>query len=257
MKRICFALLVHENRDVINEQLENIRFFCPNSTIVLFHGGKDPSLLKGLPYLVCPTSQPIEWGDLTSYFINIMEWIDEIDLEYDYLINLDSDCLFAKKGFEEFIEFEMNNFDYMAAHFTIPDDDWAPGQTMKKNWHLWQPFFQLDYFYKCFGAQVISKNYIKALSVNNKLIEAKQILSRNKNEVLALEEILFSTLATTLGMKNKEYPEQVGKWLRWRPHFTEEEIVNGMLNNEDCYLVHPVHRDLTDPARKFIRSLIK
>lgn len=43
----------------------------------------------------------------------VMKWLIDSKYEFDYLINLDSDCLFAKQGFEQFIEKEMNNSDYM------------------------------------------------------------------------------------------------------------------------------------------------
>jgi hypothetical protein len=97
-KRICFAVLVHDNRELVNQLLDNIRHYCPNSLVVVYNGGEDRELLKDIDVLVCPTSRKLEYGYTTIYFIEIMEWLEEIKLEYDFLINIDSDALFIRKG---------------------------------------------------------------------------------------------------------------------------------------------------------------
>lgn len=84
----------------------------------------------------------------------------------------------------------------------------------------------------------------------------KSIIKKTENEVLALEEILFPTLAKSIGIKTKAYPIQMNKWLRYRPHFSENELINAIKNKEDCYIIHPVYRELNDKTRIFIRSLI-
>lgn len=257
MKKICFGLLVHEKQDVIQDQIDNIKFFCPNSSIVIFQSGTDPVLCDRLSYPVCPTSFPLQWGKtLIWYYLNVMEWIEDIGYEYDYFINIDSDALFAKKGFEELINFEMKDADYMAAHFNVPSDNWDPGRSMKRVWNLWQPIFKLDHFYKCFGAQVFSRNFVKQILSFNKLADMKRNIKQTENDVFALEEILFPTLAISFGIKTKPYPNQMDKWLRYRPHFSENELINAIKNNEDCYIIHPVYRDMNDKTRTFIRSLI-
>lgn len=261
MKKICFAIPVHENRDVIKDQLENIRYFCPNASIVFFQSGKDPNLCNRLGIPVCPTSFPMVWGqDFSWFFLNVMEWLENIGYQYDYFINLDSDSLFAKKGFEEFIISEMEEFDYMSADIKIiPSDDdwWGPAQIMKKVWHLWQPIFNTEHFYGCFGSQVFSRKFVKQILSFNKFEDMKKMMKQTEKEVFALEEILFITLANSLGVKSKAYRHNVGKWMRYVPKYTEQEIMDAINNNEECYLLHPVQRLMNDPARKFIKSLIQ
>jgi hypothetical protein len=257
MKKICFAILVHENSEVIQDQIENIRYFCPNSSIVFFQSGNDDNLCKGLGYPICPTSHPMKYGRTYGwFFLNIMEWLENTGYEYDYLINLDSDSLFAKKGFEDFIISEMNEFEYMAAHYRMATEHWFPGNTMKKVWHLWQPIFNMDHFYGCFGSQVFSQKFVKQILSFNKLEEMKRIMKQTEDDVLALEEMLFATLAKTLGVKSKPYPANVGKWMRDRPKYRRRELINAVKNNEECYLLHPVNRFMNDPARTFIRSMV-
>lgn len=257
-RKICFAILVHENRDVIKDQLENIRYFCPTASIVFFQSGNDPNLCEGFGYPVCPTSFPMKWGKTFGwFFLNVMEWLEKIGYEYDYLINIDSDVLFAKKGFEKFIISEMEHYDYMAPYFSEAHDDWIPGQTMKRVWHLWQPIFNMNNLYRCFGSQVFSRTFIKQILSFNKLDEMKSLMKHTEEDVFALEEMLFPTLAKTLDVKAKAYPVNVSKLIRDVPIFTEEEIRNGVNNNEQCYLIHPVRRIMNDPARTLIRNMIR
>ena len=259
MKKICFAIPVHEKKDVLIELIENIRYFCPNTSIVLFHSGNDPDLCSGLDLPVCPTSFPLGWGqNFPWFFLNIMEWLEEINHPYDYLINIDSDALFAKKGFEEFICSEMQGFDYMAAYLRVPAEEWYPGQVMKGFWPIFQPIFGIEQFLGCFmSAQVFSKNYVQQILHFDKIDELKKLLKQTEHHIFAMDEILFPTLAEALGIKSKPYPDDVVQWIRFRPHFTREEVVKAIDTKQNCYLIHPVLRDIADPARTFIRGLIQ
>jgi hypothetical protein len=258
MKKIVFAILVHEKRDVIQDQIENIRYFCPNASIVFFQSGNDDNLCKGLGYPICPTSHPMKYARTYGwFFLNIMEWLEKTGYEYDYLINIDSDSLFAKKGYEEFIISEMKGFDYMSPLFSIATDAWTPGHTMNKVWNLWQPIFEMDHFYRCFGSQVFSRKFVKKILSFHKLEEMKRVMKETEDDVFALEEMLFATLTKTLGIKAKPYPENIGKWMRDIPKYRKLEIIRAVRKNEDCYLLHPVRRSMNDPARAFIRNMIQ
>jgi hypothetical protein len=84
----------------------------------------------------------------------------------------------------------------------------------------------------------------------------KRVMKQTEDDVFALEEMLFATLANTLGVKSKPYPANVGKWIRDIPKYTREELINAFNNDEECYLLHPVHRLMNDPARTLIRRMI-
>ncbi|MDQ6598590.1 hypothetical protein E2K98_14140 [Bacillus salipaludis] len=257
MKNICIAIPVHENRDVIIQLLENIKYFCPNSSVVLFQSGQDPNLCKNLGVPICPTSFPLTWGqDLSWFLLNVMEWLEKIQYPYDYLVNLDSDALFVKKGFEEFVIAEMQGVDYMAARFSEPEDWWQPGQTMMKVWPLWQPIFNRNHFLAGFmGGQVFSKNYVKAIMDFDKLDEIKKLMKQHEKDIFALEEMLFATLTHTLGMKAKRYPKDIDLWNRAYPQITLEEVESIMSSNEETYFIHPVYRDINNPVRKYVKTL--
>ena len=112
-KQICFALLVHNNKNVVIDLLNNIKFYCPNSTVVLYNGGDNPDLCKDLGNPVCPTSRKLQYGITAVYLLETMKWLEDINHDYDYLINLDSDALFVREGYERFIAEQMEDKDYM------------------------------------------------------------------------------------------------------------------------------------------------
>jgi hypothetical protein len=258
MNKICIAIAVHENREVIIEQLENIRYFCPNSSVVLFQSGNDPDLCKNLGVPVCPTSFPLTWGQSLSWFlINVMEWLDQIQYPYEYLVNIDSDALFVNKGFEDFILTEMQGFDYMGARFAEQEDWWQPGQTMMKVWPLWQPIFNRHHFLGSFmGGQVFSKKYVKEIIGFNKFDEMKKLMKQTEKEIFALEEMLFATLTHTLNLNAKRYPRNTDLWNRAYPHLTLEEVELIINSKEETYFIHPVYRDTNNQIRSYVKNLM-
>ncbi|MCT8140355.1 hypothetical protein H1D32_23235 [Anaerobacillus sp. CMMVII] len=253
-KKICFALLVHENRELVEQLIANINYYCPNSHIVLYNGGNKPNLCEELGVQVCPTSKKLKYGNLSSYFFETMEWLDEINLNYDYFINLDSDVLFFRKGYEEFIEEQMKDADYMGVKLRIPDKNWTCGKSFKKDIQRWEPFFCTKPFWGVFNVgQVMSKELVKALLEYEKLISLKNALE--ETDVFGIEEIIFTNLANELGFKMKSYPDDCGeKLIRYRPHFKVKEL-SKCLSKKVGWLAHPIHRTKWDPAREFIYEL--
>ncbi|SEC70179.1 hypothetical protein [Paenibacillus sp. GP183] len=136
-EKICFALLVHNKRNVILDLLDNFRCYCPNSTVVLYNGGDDPLLCKDLGVLVCPASRKLEYGVTAIFLLETMRWLENIGYDFDYLINLDSDALFVREGYEEFIAEQMKNKDYMGVDTRIPNDDFYCGIQLRKEYDLW------------------------------------------------------------------------------------------------------------------------
>lgn len=223
---------------------------------MLFNGGNDPNLCNGLGFPVCPASTPLYWGNIAPVFLHVMEWLEGMNYEYDYLINIDSDALFAKKGYEEFIHSEMEGFDYMAANLRDPEWNWYPGQTMNNEWwSSWHLIFNTPWYKGCFNnAQVFSKKFVQEKLKFSKLDQIKRKLLETR--VTAIEEMIFATLSVTLGIRSKSYPDHVQAWNRFRPYFAEWEIRSGIENQMDCYLIHPVNRYIHDGARVYIRSLM-
>lgn len=256
MKKICIAILVHEKKEVVRDLVENTRYFCPNSSILLYNGGPDPELCTGFPCMVCPSSKPLAWGKLAEFMLDSMKWLHEIQHDYDYLVTMDSDCLFAKRGYEEFILSEMDRADFMAVEARIAEAWWQPVISLRKEWAIWQDLFRSEPLYGCFNpAQVFSRSLVERFLSFEKLDVIEKNLGETKS--FALEETLFINWARTLEAKVKAYPVEVGRYIRYLQPQTLEEVQSYLKEGHRSYLLHPVPRDMKDCARVYVRSLRK
>jgi hypothetical protein len=252
-KKICFALLVHDKKELVKQLIENIYFYCPNSSIVLFNGGEDPALCEHLNVPVCPTSRKLEYGYTTIYFLEAMEWVEENGIDYDYFINIDSDVLFIHKGFEEFIASQMSDTDYLGVGLR-PDDSWVPGMEFKKDIERWHGFFCVYPFYGVFNVgQVFSKKLVKEL-VSYPLKESlKKALI--ETPAFGTDEIVYVNLAKELGFKVKSYPKELEHVIRYRPHFSIDEILKMLHTETYNWLCHPIYRNEAEPIRQLILAI--
>ena len=216
--KICFAILVHEDRELIKQLIDNVRYYCPNSTIVLYNGGDDRTLCDGLGVPVCPSSHKLKRGWTTIYFLETMEWLEELGIEYEYFINIDSDALFIKKGYEEFVQTEMEDTDYMAVKLRIPGEQWYIGQELKKDIDRWQKIFNVNPFYGVFNVgQVISRPIVKKLLESGRKKRLKKALINTTS--FGMDEVLFVNMAKELGFRIKSYPNALdSKMIRYRPY---------------------------------------
>lgn len=254
-KKICFAVLVHNKKNLVKELLQNIKTFCPNSSIVLFNGGSDPKLCDGLGYPVCPDSRKLHYGFLPMYHLDVMKWLESIQFDYDYLINLDSDCLFVQKGFEDYILESMKDADYMGVRLEIARDNWVVADTFRKEQEKWKPLFDVEPLYGTFNVgQVFSKDYIQALIS----IPEMPLLVKNIEETgtFALEEIVFVNMAKQLGLRYKSFPNEVNKIIRWRPYHSLDDVIYHLNESENSYLFHPIKRERFNEARVLINNLV-
>jgi hypothetical protein len=253
-RKICFALLVHDNRELVIQLIENIKHYCPNSTIVLYNGGSDPYLVDGLGIPICPHSKKLEYGFLARYFLETMEWIEDIGIDYDYFINLDSDALFFQLGFEQFIAEQMIDVDYMGVQLRVAEDDWYCGMEFKKDIQRWEPFFSVNPFLGVFNVgQVFSRPLVIALLTYEKINDLKEAIVATP--VFAAEEIVYVNIVKKLNFKMKSYPGMSANLIRFRPHISAHELVHSKNHYESACLCHPIHRKKEDPSRIFITLL--
>jgi hypothetical protein len=252
---ICFAVLVHRDRDLVIQLINNIKYYCPNSLIVLYNGGDDPHLCDNLGVPVCPSSKKLDRGFTTIYFIETMEWLEEMGLNYEYFINIDSDALFFRHGYEEFVQREMQDTDYMAVSLRIPEDDWYIGIEMRKDLERWNQLFNTDPLYGIFNVgQVISKPLIKALLEPDRKEKIKKALIETIS--FGTDETVFVNMAKELKFRVKCYPYDTDSLLiRYRPYFTLSEMIDCYNNIQQGWLCHPIYLNKDDLVRKLIKHL--
>ncbi|MED4224970.1 glycosyltransferase family 4 protein [Neobacillus cucumis] len=254
---ICFAILAHSKQDVLENQIENIRKYNTGCKIVLYNGGIDPEFGKNASVPICPYSRPLEKGKLGHFFLGVMRWLEEIGEEYDYLVNLDSDVMFIQKGYEEALNREMNGYDGMGINMGSqhsPDEvlHWYPGQTMWREWHRWQPFFQTDYFYGSLNSmQVYRRETVHKMMHGLDIKRLEELI--DATEVFALEELLYPTLAARSGARLRSYPYQYGTFVRLGENLKIEDLVEAK-KQPLVFFVHPIDRSLENEARRWINS---
>ncbi|WP_110932899.1 hypothetical protein [Paenibacillus bouchesdurhonensis] len=254
--KICFAVLVHNRKDIIIDLLDNIRCYCPNSSIVLYNGGDDPELCHGLGYPVCPTSRKLKYGITAIYMLEVMKWLEDINNKYDYLINLDSDVLFTKEGYETYIIKEMENKDYLGVGTKIPDDDFYCLLQLRHEKHMWKPLLGEEPYLESFNVgQVFSRRLVRRFLSNDKYRLFNQNLLDTR--AFGVDELVFVTMADRLAIQVHSYQDEVASSIRYRPHFPLDEVIHCLNQNPQSYLLHPIYRRMKDESRIAIREFMK
>lgn len=243
---ICFAILAHENEEVLSEQIRNIRYFNPNSKIVLFNGGVNNQFGINQNIPICPYSRPLRWENITPFLFSVMRWLEETKVEYDFLVNLDHDILFIKPGFEQFLIESMDYYDcmgtYIQSHYSPNDNPtWYPGVTMWREWEIWKEFFKTSCFYNYFNPGQVYKHSIIRKMISEIDIDKLENMWLNTN-VRSLEEMFYITLAISKGARYREYPwtfEEGTNYVVFRGYIDLNKIKEA-LTKPNYYWVHPM-----------------
>jgi len=246
----CFAILAHKDENALRQQVRNIRKYTSKDfMIVLYNGGEDPNFGKRVcrqeNVMYCPYSRPLKWGKTGRFFYDVMRWLEDIQVQYDYLIYTESDVFFVGYGFEQFVRRNMHGYDAMGKlirHETSPrTTSWIPGKTMWKEWSDWRSFFQRNDFYGTFNPmQLYRHSMIKRMLDVTDRDHLERLLA--KTEVFALGEMLYMTLAKKAGGKLRPYPKSSIDYLRVYNRISLENAKDAR-SNSDIMFVHPVKDD--------------
>lgn len=257
-KKIAIVILAHDDRPALENMVSNVRFFCPNATIVLYNSGDDPSLGEDLDLVVIPYSRRLYYARIIYFFVDLFDWLAGESYPYDYIVNLDSDVLFIRPGFERFISSSMEGYDYMAPRFrlfTSRQSRWRPLRSLRPELPEWYQVFGFQYTHEAFNpGQTFSREYIQRLLGHEKYPCILELIQKNLS--FTLHEVLFPTLVDLLQVKARSYPTELDTTIRYRPYQAVRSVQRA-LQMRDAYFVHPVRRELDNPTRVFIQSLIK
>nr|WP_106782781.1 glycosyltransferase family 4 protein [Lysinibacillus timonensis] len=254
--RICIVILAHEKEEVLKNQIENIRRFVPNSTIVLFNSSLDEDFGKSLGIPICPKSRHLQMNEIATVLKDVIDWLPQTSIEYDFLMYMDSDMMFIRSGFLDFLQKIMSRYDAVGINMGIqrsPEDvpHWIPGQQMWSDQQRWVPLFDMKQICGTLNSmQVYRKAIVDQMFTGINREKLDQFI-QNSN-VFALEEILFATLALRAGAKICSYPYYTTEFVRLGNPLSIEEVKEAL--KDEVYFVHPIARDLSDPARQFITN---
>lgn len=264
-----FACLVHESFECILDLLQNLRYFDPQSRILLYNGGEDTNLLPpDFPWenynaTVHPAPQPMRWGRLHDFVFDSLEFLLR-GPHFDTLTIVDSDQLMVRHGYTGMLT------DFLAAH---PDtgllgmhDHPLPYSTpiwpVRKAWEekaLWEPLLnrfpngeQQFPHWTLWPTTVITRKAAEDLHAFGKADwQLQQILKQTRIE--ATEEILFPTLVALNGHRVYQSPCNY-RYVRWRSEMGYWDWAHAIAT-ADIWWMHPVPRDYSHEIREHGRNL--
>lgn len=255
-KKILMVIMEHEDENALQDMVENIRYFCPNVDIAFYNSGDNPNLGKQLDVIHHPNPKRFYYAKIVTWFIEVFEWVSKENLQYDYLINMETDLLFIRKGYEAFVEKMMQGHDYMAPNLQrniAKTSKWRPYRSLKPELKNWFKFWEFDGAHGAFSpAQVFSRRYIEQLLNHPKYPKLQELLKENKS--FTLQEVLFPTLPDMLGLKARSYPDHLNPIIRYRPYQATSGIERA-LDTPDAFFAHPIRREQDNKARLMVKEL--
>ncbi|SEC69692.1 hypothetical protein [Paenibacillus sp. GP183] len=257
---ICFALLAHKDEEALLQQIRNIRQFNPKDTlIVLYNGGNDPNFGKAVckseNMLYCPSSRPLQSGKTGRFFYDVMAWLEEAHISYEYLVYTESDVMFINHGFKDLLEQLMKGYDCLVEAIKVEmnpqKSKWTTAMRMWKEWYLWKPFFRSEFFYGTFNPmQVYRHSIIKRMLARIHKPQLEELL--DKTNVISMGEMLYLTISMQCGARCQEYPRLYRKYFRYRPFISIDEVKDAKQLPEAIF-AHPIK---DNSVRAWINSQI-
>jgi hypothetical protein len=256
-KNLLLIILAHNNKESLQDFVLNINFFCPNIDIAVYNSGSDKNLTSGLSVLNIIPNRQLDYAKITMFFFDTFTWLQSQNFPYENITILDSDILFIKRGFPQYIANEMKSFDYLAQDLrynihTRPK--WRPIRSLRPELNEWYSVLGFNHMNGAFNpGQTFNKNYIIKLLKHEKFNSILNLVNSNKS--YTLHEVLFPTLIDCLDIRAKSFPSETNTANRYRPY----QAISGVktaLSIKDAYFVHPVKREMDNPTRVYIRETL-
>jgi hypothetical protein len=255
--RPLLVVLAHDHPPSLADLVANVRRFCPASRLVLYNSGGDPELGHDLGLPTVPGARRLDYARITPFFLDIFEWLATTADPWDAVVNLETDMLFVRPGFEAFLQRRMSGCDYLAPNLVRRrplSTRWRPMRSLRPEFERWFRFLGFRYWHGTFSpGQVFSRRYIETLLRHPEYAELKRLVAAN--ESFTLQEVIFPTLTDFLGLRLASYPAHLAPINRYRPY----QAVSGVkraLTTPDAYFVHPIRRAPDDAARIHVRKLV-
>jgi len=254
MVKLIFGFPVHEKFETALDLYHSIKKFN-NDPLVLFASNSD--LGKSIGNLKkIRSKRRYRWGHLHNFMFDAFEEIHKTD--YDYYINLDSDCLFANYGFKKLFK---KKFDFSATTHNEESMAWAHGNIFLDNIEHYKKILDdlglrrkdKTVMVSLAALQIFSKRAINFIVKNLKTIENnKGYLKLMKIRRFPLDETIILNILKDAGFIPLENPfmNEQGP-VRWDYYWSKNEIKDKNAS-ELGILYHPVRRDKNDEFRKAI-----
>jgi hypothetical protein len=266
--RNIFACLVHESQECVIDLVRNLRYFDPDSTILLYNGGKDDTLLNhGFPFerygaVQHPNPKPAAWGQLHSFALDCMHFALE-NMPFDTLTIVDSDQLALRSNYSSHLAQFLAGCSNIGLLGNMPERQQpgtqvGPAAAAYKELDLWRPYLQRfqngeqkfahwSYWPSTVFTAEAARDLVRLFNADSQL---QDIMRRSK--IWATEEVIFPTLVALLGYNVVANPCNY-EYVKYRQTYRMSQIITA-LARPDIFWVHPVPRRYDDLLRKQIRS---
>lgn len=264
-----YACLVHDNEDCIIDLVRNLHFHDAGSTILIYNGGNNPSLIQNhFPYktfgaVMHPKPVPIKHGYLHPFALDCMQFALE-NFSFDYFTIVDSDQLAIRSGYvghlSNFFSTQSNIGMLSSAPEAVKNNNTINRVAMQvyKEYDLWKPLLnnfshdQNNFVHWSFWpSTVFTYNAVRDLNdlfLNNRTLQ--DLMKHTK--IWATEEVVLPTLVKLLGYDIAANPCSYD-FVTYQKSYTIENI-RYALSKTDAYWIHPIERRYDNPLRKYIRQ---
>lgn len=263
-----FACLVHEKPECVIDLVRNLRHLDPDSTILLYNGGPDTSLLRDtsayerLGAVVHPTPQPAKWGTLHGFALDSMRFARELG-GLDTLTIVDSDQLALRPGYSPMLAAHLHGREGVGMLVNSPgvqprNTRVAPAVTAWREVERWRPFLRRFpdgeskwVHWSFWPSTVFTADACRALvGLFERDEELRSALSGSG--LWATEEILFPTLTALLGFGVEANPCSYD-YVKYRVPYSAAQLATA-LRRDDAWWMHPVPRRYDHALRRQVRE---
>lgn len=261
-KKLIFGFPIHQDSNSAVDLYNSIKKFYGDHFV--FYSSDNDKLDINEPGLTkIKPKRTYEWGHAHNFLFDAFEYIDELD--FDYFIKLDSDCLIANEGLYELLE---KNFDFSLDNYKN-QHDWIHGWVFQKHINKYKNIINEigikrrdDNLVGSITAFCIfSKQAVQFIKKNiDKIEQSEDYKQLMKLKGLCMDETLtFNILkdagfASLIGNEGDEWNLVEG--VRYRPYWTVDELKN-QPKEKFSIVYHPVLRDKTDPLRIYLKEKLE
>ncbi|MEH0542274.1 hypothetical protein QA802_04015 [Streptomyces sp. B21-105] len=252
----CFVIISNTVDDAFEDLVLGLRAFCPEADIAWYNSGTRRDTPFGLRRVSC--DRPLKYMKITPCFFDIFEW--SISQNYDQVINLETDMVFIRPGFLEFIAQQMKEVDYVAPGLrrNIPPVSlWPAYRTLSSERAELSAILGTDHLNRCFSpSQIFGRGYVSALLSSGNYARIRSFVERNQQpgRSWTLQELILPSLADSVGATSRPYPLRMATFNRYRPFQAPIDLEIAQTVS-DAFFLHPVRRAGDDPVRRHARNL--